>query len=147
MKKVSDVLENKTKSAVLLGPKIPVDQVLQKMSEEDVGSVLLTDNGRVVGVFSERDYLRRVVLKQRDPSQTLVSDVMTKKVICIESDTSIDECLALMNAKKVRHLPVTNSNGAILGFVSILDVISSLLSEKQITIENMEKYISETWPF
>ncbi len=101
----------------------------------------MLDGSRIVGIVTERHCARNVCLKGRASPQTLVDDIMERNVVCVGQDHSIEECMALMTTKRLRHLPVTE-NGALLGIVSIGDLVKSIISDREFVIEQLEHYIS-----
>jgi signal-transduction protein with cAMP-binding, CBS, and nucleotidyltransferase domain len=113
---------------------------LQLMADRDIGAVLVMSEGRVVGMFSERDYARKVILKGKSSKETSVAELMSSPVITIGPDDTIDYCMALMTVKKHRHLPVVE-NSRILGVVSIGDVVRSIISNQKSTIRDLERFI------
>lgn len=117
-----------------------VFQALQVLAEWNVGAALVMNGDRLAGVFSERDYARRVVLLGRSTATTKVDEVMTAKVLCVRADTHVSECLALITEKRIRHLPVMEE-GRMIGVLSIGDLVRATLEEKQFTIEQLENYI------
>ena len=118
-----------------------VFESLKLMAEKNIGAVLVIDGGSLVGIMSERDYARKVVLQGRSSKDTLVKDIMTQKVIYVRPDETIEECMALMTEKHIRHLPVIDK-GTLLGLISIGDVVRALISEQKFIIEQLENYIS-----
>lgn len=145
MKTVADILATNRSRLVTVRPDESVIDALNKMAAANLGAVVVLDGPRLAGVFSERDFAWKVTLKQRAPQTTAVRDVMTTEVFSVRADTRADECLSLMNRKGVRHLPVTNGD-AVVGFVSILEVVDTVLAEREVMISNLERYVSETWP-
>ena len=111
------------------------------MAEKNIGAVTVMDGDRLVGIFSERDYTRDVVLQGRETKETRVSEVMTGRPVCVAPEQTVEECLALMTDKRVRHLPVLEDD-AVIGLVSIGDAVKEVISEQQFTIEQLEQYIS-----
>jgi len=111
------------------------------MAEKNVGALLVIDEERLVGIVSERDYARKVVLKGKSSKDTLVKEIMTEKVVYIRPDESIEECMALMTEKHFRHLPVID-NGTLIGVISIGDVVRTVISEQKFIIAQLENYIS-----
>ena len=109
------------------------------MAQNDVGSVLVMDGTTLVGIFTERDYARNIVLKGRSSPQTLVRDIMLTQVACVEPDDTVEDCMALMTEKRVRHLPVLQ-DGAVVGIISIGDLVSSLIDDQRFTIDQLETY-------
>lgn len=141
MQTVRELLEDKRhRPLVYVGPESTVLQALQIMSEADVGAVLVMDRGDIVGIFSERDYARRVVLEGRTSAGTHVREIMTSKVIYVRPAQTIDECMALMTDRRIRHLPVLE-DGAVIGVLSIGDLVRATITEQQYTIEQLVNYI------
>lgn len=117
-----------------------VFQALQIFAEWNVGAALVMDGNKLIGIFSERDYARRVVLLGRSTATTLVNDVMTSQVVCVRADTHTSECLALMTERRIRHLPV-KEDGEVIGVLSIGDLVRSTIAEQRFTIEQLESYL------
>jgi signal-transduction protein with cAMP-binding, CBS, and nucleotidyltransferase domain len=124
-----------------IGPRATAYEALQLMADKDVGALLVIDGESIVGVFSERDYARKVILKGKSSKSTFVAELMSTPVFYIEPDKTIEDCMALMTAKRMRHLPVLD-NGALIGMVSIGDVVNALITEQKITIRDLENYIT-----
>ena len=118
-----------------------VFDALRTMAEKNVGALLVIDEGRLVGILSERDYARKVALKGKSSKDTLVKEIMTEKVVYVRPDESIEECMALMTEKHFRHLPVID-NGTLIGVISIGDVVRAVISEQKFIIAQLENYIS-----
>lgn len=112
------------------------------MAQKNVGAVLVVNEGVMVGIFSERDYARRVELKNLLTKETLVEQVMTSKFISIPPSTKMDECMQIMTENRIRHLPVINESDEILGLVSIGDVVSEMIKEQRLLIDQMRHYIA-----
>ncbi|RXZ43607.1 CBS domain-containing protein [Crenobacter cavernae] len=141
MQTVREILEDKRhRPLVYVGPESTVFQALQIMSEADVGALLVMDMGDIVGIFSERDYARRVVLQGRTSAGTHVREIMTSKVVYVKPEQTIDECMALMTEKRIRHLPVLE-DGTVIGVLSIGDLVRATITEQQFTIEQLVNYI------
>ena len=111
------------------------------MSEKEIGALLVMENGKLTGIFSERDYARKVILKGKSSKETLVGELMTKKVFYIDSQKTINDCMAMMTAKRIRHVPVIEDN-QVVGIVTIGDVVNQLISEQEVTINHLENYIT-----
>lgn len=141
MKTVRDLLANKGSQVWSVSPGSTVFEALQLMAEKEIGAVLVLEEGRLVGIFSERDYARQVALKGKTSRDTPVREVMTSRVVFVRPDQSIDDCMALMTDKRFRHLPVMEGE-KLLGVLSIGDVVKAVISEKQFLIEQLENYIS-----
>jgi CBS domain-containing protein len=115
-------------------------EALELMAEKDIGAVLVMDDAKIVGIFSERDFARIAVGKEEITLRLPVSDLMTTEVFCIGEDTSIAQCMALMNQKRIRHVPVL-VNQQPVGMISMRDVVDEYISEKDITIHGLENFI------
>lgn len=142
MTTIQQLLEQKGRNVACVAPRDTVFHALQQMAFYDVGAVLVVDGGQLVGIFSERDYARKVVLQGKASKETTVREVMTDRVIYVTPENSIDECMALMTEKRVRHLPVLDANQELLGIVSIGDVVKSTISSQRFLIEQLEHYIA-----
>jgi len=115
---------------------------LQKMAEKNIGALLVIDEGKLVGILSERDYARKVALMGKVSKDTAVKEIMTQRVLYVRPDESIEDCMALMTEKHFRHLPVIDSKGKILGMISIGDVVRIVISKQKFIIAQLENYIS-----
>jgi CBS domain-containing protein len=140
MTTVRQLLQLKGKDVWTVVPEATLVQALQIMAEKNVGALVVTQEGRPVGIFSERDYARNVVLKGRSAEHTQVSEVMTPRVYYVHLDQTLDECMALMTEKHIRHLPVIEAD-QLVGIISIGDVVKQIISEHEFTIQNLENYI------
>ena len=118
-----------------------VRQALQLMADKNIGAIVIKDQDKLIGIFSERDYARKVVLMGKNSTDTKLAEVMSKEVITISSDMQIDACMQLMTDKRVRHLPVVN-NGKSIGIISIGDVVKLMINEQKYLIDELKKYIS-----
>ena len=141
MDTVRDVLARKGSHVWSVEPGTTVLDTLKLLAEKDVGAVLVCEAGRPVGVFSERDYARQVILKGKASKDTPVREVMTGKVVFVAPDRTVEDCMAIMTDRRIRHLPVLEE-GKLIGLVSIGDVVKAILSEKQFLIEQLEAYIT-----
>jgi CBS domain-containing protein len=141
MKTVRDLLKQKGRNVWSVAPDSTVYDALALMAEKNIGALLVIDAGRPVGIFSERDYARQVILKGKASKDTAVRDVMTSKVVFVRPERSIEECMALMTDKRFRHLPVLEE-GQLAGILSIGDVVKAVISEKDFLIEQLANYIS-----
>lgn len=117
-----------------------VARALELMADKNIGAVLVTDQDHMVGIFSERDFVRKIIHADRCSLQTLVKEIMTKAMITIDPEQSIDECMQLMTRHHIRHLPVLD-NGRLVGMVSMRDVVEAIINAKEDTISNLENYI------
>lgn len=123
-----------------VAPHATVYQALEVLAAHDIGALPVVDGGRLVGIFSERDYARKVVLRGRTSRETPVSDLMVKAVVCVAPSDTIQGCMALMTQKRVRHLPVLDGDD-LVGIVTIGDVVKRMITEQAMTIEQLETYI------
>ncbi len=143
---VYQVLANKSIDAIFsITKETTVFQALELMAEKNIGAVLVLEDGELIGIFSERDYARKVILLGRASRDTLIGDVMTGKVITVETDQKIEDCMQIMSDKHIRHLPV-NRQGELVGIISINDIVSAIIREQKAHIQSLEGYISGT-PF
>ena len=121
-------------------PNTSVYDSLKLMAEKNVGALLVLDANKVVGVFSERDYARKVILEGKSSKELSVKEIMSTEVVSVNPSQSIDECMALMTNKRIRHLPVLEGN-RLVGIISIGDVVKATISEREVTITHLENYI------
>jgi CBS domain-containing protein len=140
MLKVRDVLKMKGNDIWSIGPDETVYKALEIMADKDIGALLVIDKGRVVGIFSERDYARKVSLKGKSSRETTVGELMTREVYSITSDRSVEECMALMTTAHCRHMPVYENN-QLAGIVTIGNVVNTIIAEQKIAISDLENYI------
>jgi len=117
-----------------------VFEALQKMAEFDVGALVVLEGDRLVGIFSERDYARKLILHGKSSKETRIEEIMTTRVVCIGPDRSAEECMALMTDKRVRHLPVLEDK-KVVAVISIGDVVREMIEDQKHTIEQLEQYI------
>lgn len=141
MTTVNDLLRDKNSEIWTIGPDATVLEALELMAEKNIGAVLVMDEGRLVGLLSERDYARKVALEGRASRDTPVSDVMTTRVAFVSPTKAVEECLALMTDKRFRHLPVMD-NDKLIGLVSIGDLVKAIIADQRFVIEQLEQYIS-----
>lgn len=140
MATVRDILARKGSDIISVAPGETALHAAQLMNDRGIGGLVVTDGGRLAGIFTERDILRRVVAQGRDPATTRVTEVMTAPVIACSPDTSLDECAAMMTAKHIRHLPVVSEKG-LSGVITIGDVLAFQVREQQTTIEYMHHFM------
>jgi CBS domain-containing protein len=140
MTTVRQLLQNKGGHTWCIAPDATVFDAIKMMSEKEIGALVVAEHGTVVGVLSERDYARKVLLKGRSSKNTPVRDIMTTDVIFAEPDQNVDHCMNVMTDERIRHLPVMEE-GRLIGVVSIGDLVKSIISEQQETIEQLESYI------
>ena len=138
--KVSGILAGKKLSTVWsIGPNATVIDAIRFMDEKNVGALPVVDNGKLVGIVSERDYTRKVILKGRSSKDTPVSDIMTKQVLTVNPSNRVTDCMQIMTERRVRHLPVLDGSN-LVGILSIGDVVNWLISAQKATIDNLERY-------
>jgi CBS domain-containing protein len=138
---VSQILKDKGNKVWTVAPEARVFDALKLMAGKSVGALLVVDKEQVVGIISERDYARKVILKGKSSADTLVRDIMTSRIFGVHPDTKVEECLALMTDKHVRHLPVFDKD-RLVGFISIGDVVKAVVSQQKVLIAHLENYIS-----
>jgi CBS domain-containing protein len=141
MKTVQSVLQAKSGPVYAVAPYSTVYEALTLMARHDIGAVVVIDGTRMCGMFSERDYARKVVLLGRSSREIAVADVMTRDVISVTPHCTIDDCMAIMTDHRVRHLPVLDGSG-VSGMISIGDVVKAQLDEQRFVIEQLEHYIA-----
>ena len=142
MKSISQILSSKTKPLTTVGSGDSVLTALQLLKERDIGAVLVLDNDKLAGIFTERDCVQKVSLKGLDTRTTPVREVMTEKVRFVTPDQTVTQCLGLMTERFFRHLPVLDKNQNLIGIVSIGDLVKEKISEQDFTIEQLERYIT-----
>jgi len=136
---VHDLLRGKS-AIYSVGPGDTVYDALRLMADKNIGAVIVLSDQRVEGIFSERDYARKVMLLGKTSRETLVSEIMTPHVVCVQPDWTVEQCMALMTEKRIRHLPVM-AEGRLVGVVSIGDVVRAVVEEQQFTINSLQRYI------
>lgn len=141
MKTVRDILAVKGRNVWSVSAEATVFEALQRMAEKEVGALLVMDGDHVAGIISERDYARKVALLGRTSPNTQVNDIMTRRVAYTHLDQSIEECMAIMTDKRIRHLPVLE-NQKLVGIISIGDLVKSIIADQKFIIEQLERYIS-----
>ncbi len=141
MSTINNLLKAKGHNVWTIEPEASTFDALHLMAEKDIGALLVMSKGKLVGIFSERDYARKVVLKGRTSKDTPVGDLMNKMVYYINPESTIEECMKLMSDKRIRHLPVLD-NGELVGVVTIGDIVNRIISEQKQTIDDLEDYIT-----
>lgn len=140
MKTVRQLLESKGSQVISVTPDTPVFQALKVMAQKDIGAVLVLQSGRLIGIMSERDYARKVILQGKSSHDTPVRDIMTERVVYARPEQTVPQCMALMTDKRVRHLPVMEGD-RLLGVLSIGDLVKETISEQEFIIRQLENYI------
>jgi len=141
MKTVAQLLRTKGHQVLSVPPDIPVFEALEVMAEKNVGALLVLEGERLVGIFSERDYARKVILKGKASKETPVREIMSSHVLYIRPEQTIEDCMALMTDKRVRHLPVMEAE-KLVGVISIGDVVKAVIAEQEFMIEQLQNYIT-----
>lgn len=142
MASIKQILDKKGYEIYSVSPKQTVYEALQLMAEKEIGAVPVFDDNKLVGIMSERDYARKIILKEKTSKHSLVEEIMSKDVIYVESNVTEEECMALMVNKRVRHLPVCEGED-IIGFISIGDVVKAVIDSKEFMIEQLINYIQD----
>ena len=142
MKTIKQLLDNKGREVYSIGPNASVLEALSVLAEKGIGALVVVEENRIIGMFSERDYARNIILKDRKSEDTLVREVMVKRVIYASPDQTVEECMALVTEKRVRHLPVLENN-TIVGIVSIGDLVKSIIADQKFIIDQLVHYITQ----
>ena len=140
MKTVNEILQAKSHKLLSISPEASVLDALKLMAEKEIGALVVLEGDKLAGIFSERDYARKVILHGKASKDTPVSEIMTHKVVCVGPDQSVEECMALMTDERIRHLPVLEHK-RVIGVISIGDVVKEVISEQRFVIEQLEQYI------
>ena len=140
MKTVRDLLRGKGSGVWFTHPESTVFAALEVMAEKNVGALLVLDNDEMVGIFSERDYARKVILKDKSSKRTTVGEIMTREVVTVGPGEKVETCMGLMTEHRCRHLPVLHA-GELMGVVSIGDVVKAIMWDQEETIHHLEEYI------
>lgn len=142
MKTLKQLLADKHRPLAAVAPADSVYHALSVMAQHDVGAVLVLDGEKLVGIFSERDYARKMILHGKSSRETAVREVMSDRVAYVGKNATLEECMALMTEKRFRHLPVLEEDGSVAGLISIGDMVKETISAQQFLIEQLERYIS-----
>lgn len=140
MKPVSELLKNRPNTLWSVGPNDSVYEAIKVLAEKGVGALMVMDQGKLVGILSERDYTRKVALHGKNSKETYVRDIMTPNVLIVNSQTRTRECMAIMSSKNIRHLPVVDG-GTVMGMISIRDLMNDTIKDHEFTIAQLEQYI------
>jgi len=141
MRNVRHLLEAKAPEIFSIGPDAPVIDAVRLMAEQHIGALLVMDGAQLVGIVSERDYARKIVLQGRASSSTPVREIMTSDVISVGCDDTIDHCMQIVTDKRIRHLPVVRA-GEVVGIVSIGDLVKAVIEDQQLELEQLQRYIA-----
>ena len=139
---VAGILNNKVTAVFSVTSDTTVYDAIKLMSEKNIGALPVVDNNQLSGIFSERDYARKIILQNRTSQDTLISEIMTSVVITITPQDSIEHCMEMMSSKKIRHLPVIE-NDQVVGIISIGDVVTAIIQSQKETINHLQTYISQ----
>jgi CBS domain-containing protein len=142
---VRSVLKRKGNEVWFVAPDQTVYEAIERMADKGVGALLVISAGKLLGIISERDYARKVILKGKSSKTTHVTEIMTSPVIAVTPDTAVDECMGILTKNRIRHLPVMEAE-KVLGVVSIGDLVKWVVSEQGETIEHLQNYISAKYP-
>jgi CBS domain-containing protein len=140
MKTLKQLLSAKGREVYSIGPDAKVIEALQLMAQKDIGALVVMDGGRIIGMMSERDYARKVSLHGKSSQDATVRDIMTAEVITIHPSKTVEECMALVTERRIRHLPVCE-DGRLIGLVSIGDLVKDVIADQEQTIKQLESYI------
>ncbi len=141
MRPISELLKRRSPGNWSLKPDDSVFNALQTLADHNVGALMVLDNGKLVGVFSERDYTRKIALAGKSSKDTKVRDIMTSHVVSVSPQVRTRDCLALMSQKKIRHLPVVDGE-TVVGMISIRDIMNDIIADHEMTISHLEHYIT-----
>ena len=141
MKLIKHLLDRKGRHIISIKPEDSVLDAIRLMAEKGIGSLVVMEDHELLGIMSERDYARKVIIKGRSSESTAVSEIMTANVFTTSSSETVNDCMSVMTEKKIRHLPVVEDN-AVIGMISIGDLVEAIISDQQEEIEQLEHYIS-----
>lgn len=141
MRQVRHLLEIKGSAVYTIGPDAPVLDAIRQMAERSIGALLVMRAGELIGIVTERDYARKVILKGRSSKDTPVAEIMSASPISVDPAASVDECMRLCTDQRVRHLPVTE-NGRVVGVVSIGDLVKAVIDDQALEIDHLQRYIA-----
>lgn len=143
--KIETILEGKGSDVHSLSPDASVYRAIELMAERSIGAVLVVENDRLVGILSERDYARKVILKGKQSKETRISEIMSSPVTVITADCTVDEAMSVMTQKRCRHLPVQRGE-QVVGVVSIGDLVKAIIADQAETIQHLHAYIAGQYP-
>ena len=141
MSNVREILLEKGNAVWTISPDRSVFDALQLMADKNIGALIVTDQEKVIGIFSERDYARKIILKGKASKETSVSEIMTPVVVYVSLKETVEDCMNLMTDKRIRHLPVIEEE-KLVGLISIGDVVKAIISDREFTIKQLENYIT-----
>lgn len=140
--KVAEILQSKGSKVFSVTSDLTVYEALKAMGEKNIGALLVIEGQQLIGIISERDYARKIILKGKSSHDTLVKEIMTEKVISVSPDDNIEKCMELMSERHIRHLPVMK-DGIVTGIISITDVVTAIIASQKETISYLHNYISQ----
>ena len=141
MQTIKQLLEKKGSEIITIEPDSSVYDAIKSMADNHIGSLIVMKKGKLVGIITERDYTRKIILKGKSSENTPVKDIMTKNILCTNPEQTVDEAMALITDKRVRHLPVVENNH-VIGIISIGDLVKTIISEQEYIINQLEHYIN-----
>lgn len=141
MKPVSELLSKRSSTLWLVKPDDTVFDALKLLADYEIGALMVMENGKLVGIMSERDYTRKIALQGKNSKEALVREIMTKEVLVIAPDTRTRHCMTLMSERRIRHLPVMNGD-TVIGMISIRDIMDDIIADHELTISQLESYIN-----
>lgn len=144
--KVKQILHKKGSEVLTVDENMVVYDAIALMSEKDVGALIVMCRGSMCGIISERDYRKKIILKGRKSKETPVREIMSRDVKCVTEDFTMQECMAIMSDKRIRHLPVIDKKRQLIGIISIGDIVKAIIDEQKSEIRNLRNYISSTYP-
>ncbi len=142
---ISSILNRKGRQVVTIGPEATVYEAIARMVEHNVGSIVVVHDQQVVGIFTERDYLRRIALQGRTSKTTQIREVMTANVLCVGPRSTVEECMALMTRQKCRHLPVLDGT-TLVGLISIGDCVRAISEQARAQVDTLTHYVAGSYP-
>lgn len=143
---VKRILKEKGDRVYHISPERTVYEAIKEMSEKGIGALLVMEDEELYGIISERDYRDKVILKGRTSKTTKVKEIMTPDVYCVSPQESLEECMALMTDKKIRHLPIVENDDKVIGVISIGDIIKQIISKQKVEINHLKSYIGGSYP-
>jgi CBS domain-containing protein len=141
MGKVKNILDTKGRAVFSVTPEVTVYSAIELMCQKDVGGLLICENEKLVGIFTERDYARKLILKGKSSKETPIGELMTRNPIVVSPESTIEDCMKIMSSKNIRHLPVVEGD-KLVAMISIGDVVRFIIEEQKSIIEQLEQYIS-----
>ncbi len=141
MGKVKEILKHKGRGVFSVVPSTTVYRAIEQMCEKNIGGLLIVEDGALIGIFTERDYARKLILKGKSSKDTPISELMTRNPITVTGDNTVEDCMNIMSDKRIRHLPVVE-NGQLTGMISIGDLVKHIIEEQKSIIEHLEHYIT-----